>query len=210
METLTQPIDASAWREDFFPPVNAWRLLVRLAGMVVLFLLWVALAIMTTVGLMHLGVMLELAALLGVLTPPLLVIALNIAGVFNRPRGHERTLKTFRRWIAGPAGQRRGLVPAHLGPVSPQGSNTLRIEVTPAWLEQPADKRLADVSHWFSVWDFCRDDCADRTALNLTVMDQTGLAVGGSGSSPNGGEAVWVLVDHPLHSLDQAPPRSQP
>lgn len=208
METLTQPIDAGAWREEFFPPVNAWRLLVRLAGMVVIFLLWVALALATTVGLMRLGVMLELAALLGVLTPPLLVIALNIAGVFNRPRGHERTLKTFRRWIAGPAGQRRGLVPAHLGPVSPQGNNALMIEVAPAWLEQPADKRLADVSHWFVVWDFCRDDCADRTALNLTVIDQAGLTVGGSGSSPNGGEAVWVVGDNLANSSPLFIPRA--
>jgi hypothetical protein len=208
MNIISHSIDPSAWREEFFPPVNAWRLLVRLAGMVVIFLLWVALALATTVGLMHLGVMLELAALLGVLTPPLLVIVLNIAGVFNRPRGHARTLKTFRRWVAGPAGQRRGLVPAHLGRVSPQGNNALMIEVTPAWLEQPADKRLADVSHWFIVWDFCRDDCADRTALNLTVRDSTGQDVGGSHADDGG--TVWVLADHPFHSLDQAPPRRMP
>ena len=176
--------------------------------MAVIFLLWVALAIMTTVGLMHLGAMLELAALLGVLTPPLLVVALNIAGVFNRPRGHEKTLKTFRRWIAGPAGQRRGLVPAHLGPVSPQGSNALMIEVAPAWLEQAADKRLADVSHWFSVWDFCRDDCADRMALTLIVRDSAGQEVGGSHADDGG--TVWVLADHPLDALDQASSRSRP
>ncbi len=81
------------------------------------------------------------------------------------------------------------------------------IEVTPAWLEQPADKRLADVGHWFIVWDFCRDDCPNRTRLELIVKDQAGQAVGGSSSDSDHGEAVWVLVDNPLGALDQASSR---
>ena len=171
MTTLTRPIDPDLWRDDFFPPLSTWRILARAAAMVMVFLIWVVLAGLICVGLIRLGFTLEMAALVGVPAPPLLVVLLNMAGVFNRPRGDQRNLKAFRQWIAGPAGQRHGLEPEHLARLQPQGHNALTIEVTPAWLEQPADKRLADLNHWSVVWDFCRDDGADRTALKCIVKD---------------------------------------
>jgi hypothetical protein len=125
--------------------------------------------------------------------PPLLVVLLNIAGVFNRPRGDQRNLKAFRQWIAGAAGQRHGLEPQHLASLQPRGHNALTIEVTAAWLRQPADKRLADLNHWYLVWDFCRDDCADRTALELTIIDPSGQTVGGSSHEHD--QRVWVAGD---------------
>ncbi|WP_295402702.1 hypothetical protein [uncultured Thiocystis sp.] len=67
---------------------------------------------------------------------------------------------------------------------------------------------LADLSHWFIVWDVCRDAPADGTALNLTVMDQAGQAVGDPGSSPNGSGAVWVVSDDLAEAIPSLIPRS--
>ena len=190
LNILRHAIDHGAWRDDFFPPLRGGRILARAAGMVAVFLVWVVLAVLLCIGLIRIGVMLEIAALTGLLTPPLLVVALNVAGVFNRPRGDLKNLDAFRRWIAGPAGQRRGLVPEHVASIQPQDHSALMIEVTPVWLEQPADKRLADLTHWYVVWDFCRDEHADRRALELTIRDRAGRAVGGS--DPDDGGSVWV------------------
>jgi hypothetical protein len=187
---LTQVIAPSRWRDDFFPPLNPARILARAAGMLAVFLTWVALSILITIGLIRLGIGLEIAALLGLLTPPLTVVALNVAGIFNRPRGAPKNLKSFQRWIAGPAGQRHELVPEHLARIQPQGHNRLLVEVTPAWLAQPADKRLTDLAHWYVVWDFCRDAHADHQTLELTVTDRSGQTIGGS--SPDDGGSVWL------------------
>ena len=199
LNILTHAIDHAAWRDDFFPPLHGRRILARAAGMVAVFLMWVVLAVALCIALIQLGVTVEIAALLGLLAPPLLVVALNVAGVFNRPRGDLKNLKAFRRWIAGPAGQRRGLAPEHLAQVSPQGHSALMIEVTPSWLEQPTDKRLADLNHWYVVWDFCRDEHADRSVLALTIRDQAGQAVGGSNADDGG--SVWVVESGLPHGL---------
>ncbi len=187
---LTRIIDTHSWRDEFFPPLNLARILARIAGMLVVFLTWVALSLLITIGLIRLGIGLEIAALPGLLVPPLTVVALNAAGVFNRPRGDQKNLKAFQRWIAGPAGQRHGLSSAHLARIQPQDHNRLLIEVASAWLAQPADKRLADLAHWYVVWDFCRDAHADHQALELTVTDQSGQTIGGSNLDDGG--SVWL------------------
>ncbi|TCT20814.1 hypothetical protein [Thiobaca trueperi] len=187
---LTRIIDTHSWHDEFFPPLTPARILARIAGMVAVFLTWVALSLLITIGLIRLGVGLEIAALPGLLVPPLTVMALNAAGIFNRPRGDQKNLKAFQRWITGPPGQQRGLSSAHLARIQPQGHNRLLVEVTPDWLAQPADKRLADLAHWHLVWDFCRDAHADNQALELTVTDQSGQILGGS--SPDDGGSVWL------------------
>lgn len=192
MTTLTRLIDPDAWHDDFFPPVTAWRMLARVAGILLLLFVWAVLGSAAAIGLVRLGCGQDLAILIGGLTPPFLLVLLNVAGLLNRSRGDLNNQKAFRRWIAGPSGQRRGLVPEHISQMQPRGHNAVMIAVTPDWSRQPASKRLADVGHWYLVWDVCRDARADRTALDLTILDPSGQEVGGS--SAEGGGSVWVVV----------------
>lgn len=193
MPTDTRPIDPELWDADFFPPITPWRILVRFASMALVFLLWLVLSGLICVGLLKLGFKLDIAALIGVPTPPLVMVLLNSVGRFNRPRGDQKTLKAFQRWIAGPGGLRHGLIPEHLANVAPDGRNTLRIEVTPAWLEQSPEKRLADLNSWYVVWDFCRNARPDRAPMKLAVLDQAGRVVGGT--KRDGGGSIWVRDD---------------
>lgn len=191
MPTLTRPLDPHSWSDAFVPPMTPWRVLARIAGMVLVFVIWLVLTGLVCMGLVRLGLGLDTAALIGVPLPPLVVLALNSIGVFGRPRGARKTLEAFRAWIAGPGGRARGLVPEHIAGIEPRGDDALTIAVTPAWLAQTADKRLDDLAGWHAVWDFCRGGRADRTRLALTVRDQTGREVGGVAIEDGG--SLWVV-----------------
>ena len=170
--------------------MTAWRVLARIGGMLLVFVIWLVLTGLICAGLVRLGLGLDTAALIGVPLPPLVVLALNSVGVFNRPRGERKILESFRAWIAGPAGTARGLVPDHITRVEPRGDRAVTLEVAPDWLAQPADKRLADLAGWYAVWDFCRGERPDRERLALQVRDQTGREVGGFASADGG--SFWV------------------
>lgn len=191
MPTLTRPYDPDLWSDAFYPPMTAWRVLARIGGMLLVFVIWLILTGLICAGLVRLGLGLDTAALIGVPLPPLVVLALNSAGVFNRPRGERKTLGAFRTWIAGPAGTARGLVPDHLARIEPRGDSALTLEVAPDWLEQPADKRLADIAGWYAVWNFCRGERPDRERLALQIRDQIGREVGGFVSADGG--SIWVI-----------------
>ncbi len=64
----------------FFPSLERLAMVGARGGGAVAVSAWLILALATIVGLVHLGVMLELAALVGVLTPPLLVIVAQPRG----------------------------------------------------------------------------------------------------------------------------------
>lgn len=190
MPTLTRPYDPDPWSDAFYPPMTAWRALARIGGMLLVFVIWLLLAGLICIGLVRLGLGLDTAALIGVPLPPLVILALNSAGVFNRPRGERKTLESFRAWIAGPATRARGLVPDHLARIEPRGDSALTLEVAPAWLEQPADKRLDDLAGWYAVWDFCRGERPDQARLAMTIRDAAGREVGGFASADGG--SFWV------------------
>lgn len=191
MNQCSGAIDYTLWHDDFFPPATLGRNLKRIAGMLAVFLIWVMLSVFIAIGFMRLGFSLETAGLFAVIIPPGILIVLNIAGVFNRPRSEAQTLKNFQKWLGNAAGQRHGLQLAHVAEMQPLGNQLVRITVTAEWLQQSSDKRLADVNYWYVLWNWCRNEGGIQAKLELLVMDATEQCVGAAHSSDGG--TVWVL-----------------
>ncbi len=141
-------------------------------------------------ALLHLGLTPATATTAGALTPVVVLIALNIAGAFQTRTARPRTLRPLRRWVAGLAGRRHGLVAEHSDRASLADGNRLRLIVTVAWAAQGPDKRLADLAGWSVLWGFCLSDYDGPAAVNLIVGDAAGWTLGGTG--PGGGLEVWV------------------
>ncbi|MBV5309813.1 hypothetical protein [Chromatium okenii] len=185
-------LDYTVWHDDFFPPSTFKRSAARAAGMLALFLIWVALSILISIGLMHLNFSLETAGFLAVMIPPGIVVMLNIAGAFNRPRGQAKHLKKFKKWILSAAGQRHGLQLAHLAEVQVSDSCHLRIIVTSEWLRQSPEKQLADINYWYVLWNWCHDDGGIHSELELTVIDAVEQCVGAAHSRDGG--TRWIAI----------------
>lgn len=190
MAILSKHADWQTWSDDFFPPLKGRVLLRVVLGAFLILAAWAACSTGVALGMLRNGCPPAGAATVGALLPVFLLIVLNALGVFNRRRPAPRSLVAFGRWLASPAAQREGLDAAHLTRQSVTADNQLHLVVSPSWLAQSPQKRLADVGHWRTLWDFCLNAFSSSQPVLLVVKDHHGRVVGGS--SPGEGTLVWL------------------
>lgn len=193
---LTSVVDyhavGSVLREVLFPPMTVGIFLTR-AGRVLLGLAaWMVTALAIALALMRFDVARTTAGTLGVLAPVIIVIVLNGLGIFNRRGAGAKHLRQFQEWLAAVASRGIGLDAAHIVAAHVDADQVLQLQVSDAWLQQAADKRLRDLSQWYYLWNWSLASHEGTSAVRIALRDASGQAVGGTG--PQGGDEVWLSV----------------
>jgi hypothetical protein len=85
-----------------------------------------------------------------------------------------------------------GLDATHIIAAHVDADQVLQLQVSDAWLQQPADKRLRDLSQWYYLWNWSLASREGTNAVRIVLRDATGQEVGGTG--PQGGDEVWLSV----------------
>jgi len=182
----------SVLRDVILPPLTFSVVLVRAGHLLLILAVWVAIGLMIALSLTRLGIHLSVAVAVGVMTPTVFLILLNIFGVFsNRKINHKQT-RQFRKWLSSPAGQRAGLIAAHIVNVNLDEMQALRLTVAEAWLQQSCEKRTLDLSYWCWLWSCCIDDYG---AVRIGGRDSRGLEVGGTSTQCS--NEIWVQCGRP-------------
>ena len=182
----------SVLREVLFPPMTVGIFLTR-AGRVLLGLAaWMVTALVIALALMRFDVGRTTAGMLGVLAPVIVVIVLNGLGVFNRRGAGAKHLRQFHEWLAAVASRGLGLDAADIVSAHLDADQVLQLQVSDAWLQQAADKRLRDLSQWYYLWNWSLASHEGTSAVRIALRDASGQAVGGTG--PQGGDEVWLSV----------------
>lgn len=182
----------SILREVLFPPMTVGIFLAR-AGRVLLGLVaWMLTALAIALALMRFEVARTTAGMVGVLAPVIVVIVLNGLGIFNRRQAGTRHLRQFHAWLLVVAGREMGLEATHIIAAHVDADQVLQLQVSDAWLQQPADKRRGDLSQWCYLWSWSLASREGTNAVRIVLRDATGQEVGGTG--PQGSNEVWLAA----------------
>ncbi|KFB67035.1 hypothetical protein [Candidatus Accumulibacter vicinus] len=191
---LTTVVDyhtvGSVFREVLFPPMTVGIFLTRAGSTLLGLAAWMVTALAIALVLMRFDVARTTAGMVGVLTPVIVVIVLNSLGVFNRRGASAKPLRQFHEWLLAVSSRGMGLDATHIVAAHVDADQALQLQVSDAWLQQPADKRLCDLSQWCYLWSWSLASREGTSAVRIALRDATGQTVGGTG--PHGGDEVWL------------------
>ena len=191
---LTAVVDyhtvGSLLREVLFPPMTVGIFLTRAGSGLLGLAAWMVTALAIAMVLMRFDVARTTAGMVGVVTPVIVVIVLNSLGVFNRRGAGAKPLRQFHEWLLAVASRGMGLEATHIVAAHVDADQALQLQVSDAWLQQPADKRLRDLSQWYYLWNWSLVSREGTSAVRIVLHDANGQTVGGTG--PQGGDEVWL------------------
>ncbi|KFB75286.1 MAG: hypothetical protein NOF05_02095 [Candidatus Accumulibacter phosphatis] len=191
---LTAVVDyhtvGSLLREVLFPPMTVGIFLTRAGSGLLGLAAWMVTALAIAMVLMRFDVARTTAGMVGVVTPVIVVIVLNSLGVFNRRGAGAKPLRQFHEWLLAVASRGMGLEATHIVAAHVDADQALQLQVSDAWLQQPADKRLRDLSQWCYLWNWSLVSREGTSAVRIVLHDANGQTVGGTG--PQGGDEVWL------------------